>query len=1047
MGARQLKSVGTVAADAAVADAPLSAGDSVPANDSLNSHGSDETIRVHGARVHNLQNINVEIPRDKLIVVTGVSGSGKSSLAHDTIFAEGQRQFIESLSVYARQFVTQMERADIDLIEGLQPTVAIDQRAGSANPRSTVATVTEIYDHLRLLFARLGTAYCYQCGTPIRQQSAEEIQTELLALPSGTKVMILAPMVRGRKGQHKDVFETIRKAGFQRSRVDGEVLDVGGEPPELEPRKNHTIEAVVDRIVIREGVEDRLAESLNLAINHGQGAVLVASQVRDPDQPEAGPWRDRIFSTLYACPTCKINYEELETRTFSFNSPYGACPTCEGLGSREEFDPELVLGDEQLSLADGLVLPWKGDSAVQQARHQAELAEFLAAHHLEWSTPYAEWKPAAREKFLRGDGKDFLGLLTILEKQFATATKTDEQERLAAFRGKVVCPACGGARIRPEARNVRIAGKAIHEICALNVLKAQEFFQRLTAAIERDSPPNKTPSPRGEGWGEGENARKKENGKNPAKGSSVARQSNTESSGDSSPSPNPLPEERASDAESAISPPDLPIYQPLAQEIVSRLAFLAQVGLTYLTLDRPADTLSGGELQRVRLATSIGSGLVGVCYVLDEPSIGLHPRDNQQLIDALRNLQLQGNTVLVVEHDEAMMRQADHLIDMGPGAGAHGGRIVSQGTPAEVCADPNSLTGRYLSGAISIPVPAQRRRVAKTRSITIEGVSTNNLKNVDAKFPLGVFVCITGVSGSGKSSLVNETLAAALVRRLNGAGPKPGPHTSLRGVNQIDKIVVIDQSPIGRSPRSNPATYSGIFDEVRTVFAGTREAKQLGFKSGRFSFNVKGGRCEECQGHGVKKIEMHFLPDLHVVCPVCEGKRFNRQTLEVKYKGLSIANVLDLRIDDAAGVFENFSLIARQLKSLQEVGLGYLTLGQSATTLSGGEAQRVKLAAELARQQTGSTLYLLDEPTTGLHFDDVRKLLEVLNRLVDLGNTVMVIEHNLDVIKTADWIIDIGPEGGDGGGRIVAEGTPEEVAAIPDNHTGRLLKALLTGAT
>ncbi len=606
---------------------------------------------------------------------------------------------------------------------------------------------------------------------------------------------------------------------------------------------------------------------------------------------------------------------------------------------------------------------------------------------MKWDTPYAEWKPSARDKFLRGDGKDFLGVLTLLEKELATATKTTDQERLAAFRGQIACAACGGARIRPEARNVRFGGKAIHEISALTVQQAREFFAGA--------------------------------------------------------SPSSL---LAEGEINEITDDDLAIYEPLAVEITSRLAFLDQVGLNYLTLNRPADTLSGGELQRVRLATGIGSGLVGVCYVLDEPSIGLHPRDNQRLIDSLRDLQSQGNTVLVVEHDEMMMRQADHLLDLGPGAGAHGGRIVSQGTPADVCANPNSITGRYLSGGESIPLPGQRRKVAKTRSITLEGVTTNNLKSVNARFPLGVFTCVTGVSGSGKSSLVNETLARALIRRLTGVGAKPGPHTSLRGVNQIDKIIVIDQSPIGRSPRSNPATYVGVFDEIRKVFASTREAKQLGFKSGRFSFNVKGGRCEECQGHGMKKIEMQFLPDLFVECPVCEGKRFNRQTLEVKFKGLSIADVLDLRIDEAVRMFENVPAISRPLVSLQEVGLGYLTLGQSATTLSGGEAQRVKLAAELSRVATGSTLYLLDEPTTGLHFDDVRKLLEVLSRLVDLGNSVMVIEHNLDVMKTADWIVDLGPEGGEAGGQIVAEGTPEDVAALPKNETGKLLKPLLDGS-
>jgi excinuclease ABC subunit A len=940
--------------------------------------GNGQFIHIRGARVHNLKNIDVDIPRDKLVVITGVSGSGKSSLAMDTIFAEGQRQYIESLSTYARQFLHQMERPDVDLIEGLQPTVAIDQRPAAANPRSTVATLTEIYDYLRLLFARLGTAYCYQCGTPIRQQSPEEIKTELMQLPPGTKAMLLAPMVRGRKGQHKEVFETIRKAGFQRARVDGEVVDVGGEPPDLSPRKNHTIEAVVDRIVIRPGIEDRLGESLQLAITHGQGAVLVAYQVRDPDEPNAGQWQDRIFSTLYACPNCKINYEELEPRTFSFNSPYGACPTCEGLGSREQFDPELLLGDEQLSLEDGLILPWKSDSASDAKRHKSELTEFLTAHGLQWDTPYAQWSPIARQAFLNGEDRSpdrFIGLLTLLEKELATATKTADRERLESFRSQITCPACGGARLRPEARNVRIAGQAIHEIARLSVEQARARFAELP---------------------------------------------------------------------SQIAAPDQPIYKPLAAEITSRLTFLDHVGLGYLTLDRPADTLSGGELQRVRLATGIGSGLVGVCYVLDEPSIGLHPRDNQRLIDALRNLQSQGNTVLVVEHDEAIMRACDHLFDLGPGAGSLGGQIVSQGSPTAVGADPNSLTGRYLSGAASIPVPEARRRAAKTRSITLEGVTTNNLQNVTARFPLAVFTCITGVSGSGKSSLVNETLARALVRRLIGSGPKPGPHTSLRGASQIDKILVIDQSPIGRSPRSSPATYAGIFDEVRKVFADTKEARQRGYRASRFSFNVKGGRCEECSGHGYKKIEMQFLPDLVVPCPVCEGRRFNRQTLEIHFKGLSIADVLDLGIDQAAQVFENHPVIARLLTSLQEVGLGYLSLGQPATTLSGGEAQRVRLAAELSRVQTGSTLYLLDEPTTGLHFDDIRKLLLVLHRLVDLGNTVMVIEHNLDVIKTADWIIDLGPEGGAPGGRIVAEGPPEDVANVPESHTGRLLTSIVS---
>jgi excinuclease ABC subunit A len=933
-----------------------------------------EVIRVRGARVHNLRNIDLNIPRDRLVVITGPSGSGKSSLAFDTLYAEGQRQYIESLSVYARQFLHQLERPDVDLIEGLQPTVSIDQRAGSQNPRSTVATVTEIYDHLRLLMARLGTPQCYQCGAPIQQQSPEEILEEVSALPAGTKVMILAPMVRGRKGQHQEVFAAIRKAGFLRARVDGEVVDVDN-PPELSSRKSHRIEAVIDRIVIREGIADRLAESLRLGITHGEGTLLVSHFQRAADDGPEGVWHETLYSTLYACPNCKISYEELEPRTFSFNSPYGACPTCEGLGRRVEFDPDLVLPDRGLSLSERAVAPWKTDTPAAERRHRRLLEPFVPADSVRWKLRIDQWKPAALEHLLRGNGSDWQGLLVILEKELATATLPATRGRLEGFRASVVCPDCGGSRLRPEARNVRFEGRAIHEIAAMSAQQAAEFF----ASIE-------------------------------------------------------------------VHPDDLPIFQPLANEIRNRLAFLGKVGLDYLTLDRPADTLSGGELQRVRLTTAIGSGLVGVCYILDEPSIGLHPRDNQRLIECLRQLQEQENTVLVVEHDQAMMLQADHLIDIGPGAGLHGGRIVAQGTPRQVCDSPESLTGQYLSGRLQIPVPPQRRKIAKTRTITLEGATTNNLKNVSVQFPLGVLVCITGVSGSGKSSLLNETLARAIHRRLTGAGPKPGAHASLRGVNHIDKLVEIDQSPIGRTPRSNPATYTGVWDEVRRAFVETREAKRRGYRTGRFSFNTKGGRCEECQGQGLRRIEMNFLADLYVVCPVCEGKRFNRQTLEVRYRDRSIADVLDMRIDEAREFFANFPVIHRLLTSLHEVGLGYLTLGQSSTTLSGGEAQRIKLATELGRVDTGRTLYLMDEPTTGLHFGDIRQLLEVLQRLVDRGSTVIVIEHNLDVIKTADWLIDLGPEGGDAGGRVVATGTPEQIAALADNHTGRHLRPLLSSA-
>ncbi|MBL9163901.1 MAG: excinuclease ABC subunit UvrA [Planctomycetaceae bacterium] len=969
-----------------------------------------EAIRIRGARTHNLRNVDLDIPQWRLVVMTGLSGSGKSSLAFDTLLAEGQRQYIESLSTYARQFFDQMERPDVDLIEGLQPTVALDQRTTSNNPRSTVATVTEIYDFLRVLMARVGEVACPNCGTAISQQTPVEIQEAILALPEQSKVMILAPMVRGRKGRHAEVLDLVRQEGFVRVRIDGQTYELE-DVPELKAQQRHDIDAVVDRVIIRPGIENRLAESVRLALKHGDGALRTAtltpeaksasnghangvggllplesnqqsnaaSGKRPPTPSNAttaeNGWEERVYSTRYACPDCKTNLTEIEPRTFSFNSPYGACPACEGLASREGFVPELVIPDESLSLSAGAVAPWRGASADARKSQHALLDAFLAHAKVDWETPLDAWPVKAREQLFNGDGSKFPGLLAHLEMDFAAAKNDATLSKLAEFRGAVICAECGGSRLRPEARACRLGGLAIHEITGLPIDQAQRFFRELK-----------------------------------------------------------------------FPPTMQQVGEPLTAEIVRRLDFLAEVGVEYLTLDRAADSLSGGEMQRVRLATGIGSGLVGVLYILDEPSIGLHPRDNARLIESLRKLQQQGNTVLVVEHDEAVIRAADWLIDVGPGAGDRGGTIVAEGTPAEVAANPDSITGGYLSGRLRIEPPAQRRKAAKTRMLELEGSTLHNLKNVDVQIPLGLFTCVTGVSGSGKSSLIIDTLGAALARKLNGAMTRPGPYRALRGGAKLDRLIHVDQSPIGRTPRSNPATFTGMWDEIRRVFAETKHAKQHGYKIGRFSFNTKGGRCEHCQGQGVERIEMRFLPDLFVTCPVCHGRQFNRQTLAVRYRDRSIADVLAMPIDEAVAFFENHPSIHRMLTSLVDVGLGYLTLGQRSTTLSGGEAQRIKLAAELGRPSGGPTLYILDEPTTGLHTDDVGRLLRVLQQLVELGHTVLVIEHHLEMVKCADWVIDLGPDGGAAGGQIVVAGTPDDVAACEASHTGRWLRELLHAA-
>ncbi|MBP5199118.1 MAG: excinuclease ABC subunit UvrA [Schwartzia sp.] len=936
----------------------------------------ENTIRIRGVREHNLKNINVEIPRDKLIVITGLSGSGKSSLAFDTIYAEGQRRYVESLSAYARQFLGQMDKPDVDLIEGLSPAISIDQKTTSRNPRSTVGTVTEIYDYLRLLYARAGRPHCPNCGKPISQQTLDQMLDQILALDEGTKLLILAQIVRGKKGEHRKVFEQIRREGFVRMRVDGEIYDVG-EEPELEKNKKHTIEVVVDRLVIREGIRQRLADSLETALKLGEGVVYV--QVVDGDL--------LMFSQNFACIDCGVSLPELAPRMFSFNSPFGACPACSGIGSQMEFDEELVMPDPSLSVAQGVFAPLTKNL---NSYSMCQMDGVLRKYGCTVDMPFNKLKKKVRDILLYGSGEEcfeygyenmygeykeyynpFEGVMPLLSRRYREAESDEMRESYENYMTVTPCPVCHGARLKPETLAVTVGGKSIHEATQLTIRDADAFFSSLDLTAREQK-----------------------------------------------------------------------IAAQILKEIHARLGFLVHVGLDYLTLSRAAGTLSGGEAQRIRLATQIGSGLVGVLYILDEPSIGLHQRDNDRLLDALKRLRDLGNTLIVVEHDEDTMYAADQIIDIGPGAGEHGGEIVAQGTAEEVKKVEASVTGQYLSRKRFIPVP-KKRRAGNGNFLEVVGAAENNLKNLTVRFPLGTFTLITGVSGSGKSTLINEILYKGIAARLYRAKGKPGRHKVIHGLENIDKIVNIDQSPIGRTPRSNPATYTGVFDAIRNLFSGTPEAKMRGYKAGRFSFNVKGGRCEACRGDGIIKIEMHFLPDVYVPCEVCKGERYNRETLEVAYKGKTISDVLNMTIDEAVEFFANVPSIARKMQVIQDVGLGYVRLGQPATTLSGGEAQRVKLATELSRRSTGRTLYILDEPTTGLHTADIEKLLVILQRLVDGGDTVIVIEHNLDVIKSADYIIDLGPEGGDKGGTIVAQGTPEEIVKVKKSYTGKYLKPVL----
>lgn len=938
-----------------------------------------DKIEVRGARTHNLKDINLTIPRDKLTVITGLSGSGKSSLAFDTLYAEGQRRYVESLSAYARQFLSLMEKPDVDHIEGLSPAISIEQKSTSHNPRSTVGTITEVYDYLRLLYARVGEPRCPTHHAPLAAQTVSQMVDKVLELPEGSKMMLLAPIVKERKGEHVKTLENLAAQGFIRARIDGETCDLS-DPPTLELHKKHTIEVVVDRFKVRPDLQQRLAESFETTLELSGGIAVVA--------PMDGDGEEIIFSANFACPQCGYSMQELEPRLFSFNNPAGACGTCDGLGVQQYFDPSRVIQDDSLSLAQGAIRGWD-----QKNYYYFQMLTSLADHYgFDLHAPFNSLPKKTQDVILKGSGRTeiefkyindrgdirvkrhpFEGILNTLERRYRDTESNSVREELAKYISTKSCSSCGGTRLRLEARNVFIADTTLPDIVELSIADALTFFQTLKL--------------------EGQRAQ---------------------------------------------------IAEKVMKEINDRLQFLVNVGLNYLNLSRSAETLSGGEAQRIRLASQIGAGLVGVMYVLDEPSIGLHQRDNERLLKTLTHLRDLGNTVLVVEHDEDAIRCADHVIDIGPGAGVHGGNVVAEGTMDEIIANPNSLTGQYLSGAKEIVVPKERTPRDPKKTVELLGATGNNLKNVDLSIPVGLFSCITGVSGSGKSTLINDTFFKIAHTQLNGATTAhPSPYKSIKGLEHFDKVIDIDQSPIGRTPRSNPATYTGIFTPIRELFAGTQESRSRGYKPGRFSFNVRGGRCEACQGDGVIKVEMHFLPDVYVPCDVCKGKRYNRETLEVRYKGKTIDEVLEMTVEDARTFFDPVPAIARKLQTLMDVGLSYIRLGQAATTLSGGEAQRVKLARELSKRDTGKTLYILDEPTTGLHFHDIQQLLTVLHRLRDHGNTVVVIEHNLDVIKTADWIIDLGPEGGQGGGEIIAQGTPEDVAQIEGSHTARFLKPML----